>query len=152
MKDLLKDLLKSKTAAVIVLFLSLLGLFLQPPDTKKESSTITSSSFTLTESQYDELGTAYACVLSDKYSSFFTGCNFTSNGKYLLVEVNSRWLYLHKEDKIAFVKDVGSLYMGMLGARGFKLNPEDLQILVRHNGSGNKLATWDYIFGTEIKE
>lgn len=148
----MKNLLKSKTAAIIVLILGLLGLFLQPTDTKKVSSSTTSSSFTLTESQHNEIGESYASVLSDKYGGLFEACNFTYDGKTLLVEVNSRWFNLYKEDKIAFVKDIGSTYSGMMGARGFKVNPEDLKILVRHSGSGNDLATWNYVFGTEIKE
>ncbi len=111
-----------------------------------------SQKFYLTEGQHNEIGESYASVLSNKYEGLFEACNLTYDGKTLLVEVNSHWFNLHKEDKIAFVKDIGSTYSGMMGARGFKLNPEELNILVRHSESGNNLATWDYVFGTKIKK
>lgn len=121
-------------------------------ETTKSAEKTKVPDFTLTKEQSEEMGKAYAAVMGKQYRGLFDNWSFSYDGKTMYIEVTSKWFNLHNEDKIAFIKNAGSMYFGMMGARGFKVNTEDFEMTIKHSGSSSTLATWDYVFGPKIKK
>ena len=122
-------------------------------DTAKQTSnqvTVQQATPKMTDEQHNEMGIAYNAMLSEQYPGLYEACNFTKDGQALMIEVSSKWFMLHDEDKKAFMKKTATLYTGMLGARSIKINMDNFEVLIKHHGSGEKLATWDSVRGPKI--
>lgn len=121
-------------------------------ETSKAQQTASQNITPMTDEQYSEMGKSYNALLSNKYPGLYEGCMLSRDGHHLVIEVNSMWFKLHEEDKKAFIKQNGTLYNGMLGARSININLDHFEIEVRHKGSSSVLATWDSLRGPKIKK
>ena len=118
----------------------------------KEYTTKTSDKPVISNEQTKEMLEAFNKLESNNnFKDFYAGVNASSPYR-LQVIVSEYWNVASKDMKIGYIKHVVMLWGGMSGARGTPIKPDDLKVEFIHDVSGRRVATWDSLWGTSIKD
>ncbi len=100
--------------------------------------------------QIQEMRTSYNQVLSDTLRPIYAG-SAIRNEHWVNVYVNSLWYELNKGQKIEVVNRCKNTYVGMLGARGIKIDHNPLCVFINFKENEKILAKWTTL-GVTINE
>ncbi len=94
----------------------------------------------------------YAKVMTDILPDLVVGAQIRNESlEWVVVYVSPFWYSLNDDYKKAVVGKCLAMYRGMLGARGIKVNENDLSLFVKSATDGKSLATWGSIRGIVLE-
>ena len=105
----------------------------------------------ISNEKLQEMRTAYTQVLTNTLKPI---CVDTAirNENWVNVYVNPLWYELNKGQKENFINQCKNTYVGMLGARGIKLNYDSVNIFINLTGSEKRVGKWSGVSGITVNE
>ncbi len=114
-----------------------------PADTNYNTSSVSGE-------KLQEMRNAYTQVLTNTLKPICVGTAIR-NESWVNVYVNSLWYELNKGQKTEFITRCKNTYVGMLGARGIRIDQNTLNIFINLNTNEKILGKWS-TFGVSINE
>lgn len=122
----------------------------ETPDSRKSVAVQTPVHQSVSNEQINEMQQSYNKVLLDTLNPICVGCAIR-NEHWVNVYVGPLWYELNKGQKTEFVNRCKNVYVGMLGARGIKIDYNPLNIFINLKNNEKIVAKWT-TFGVTINE
>ena len=122
----------------------------ETPDSRKSVAVQTPIYQPVSNEQIKEMQQSYNQVLLDTLNPICVGCAIR-NEHWVNIYVGPLWYELNKGQKTEFVNRCKNVYVGMLGARGIKIDYNPLNIFINLKNNEKIVAKWT-TFGVTINE
>ena len=124
------------------------------PTSKVEKAQSYSSTVHYTDygDKLPEMISSFSAVYAENPNSFVLQSVNWKKPDVLILNINSNWYAVSKEQKKATIESAMKIWNGMAGARGIHVNVDEFEVHVVDPSSGKKVAKWGSVMGTQIDD